>query len=95
MTIKQHTLIFFLVPVAGILLVVAFLPLIANLFPSFVLFYPIVAMTIVVLISFATQFLHVSCPECHHKLIFENEELANQPRYQCEKCHFEKRGFFK
>ena len=95
MKIEHHISVLFLTPVIGFILTIIFFPIVETNFPSFTTFYPIVTGSIVVLLSFATHFLQVSCPKCGENLTFDNDPLPTKPRYQCKSCHFERKGFSK
>jgi len=95
MKIMQHISVFFLTPVVGIIAIIGCFPIVKTEFPWFITFYPFVAMLVVLLLSFATHFLNVSCPKCNKKLKFNLDFEIEKPRYQCNNCHFERKGFFK
>ena len=99
MKIKHHIGVLFLVPIFGFIVVLGILFSLMVRFPlatyPFMVLAPLVAMIIVVLLSFATHYLHVSCPRCDKKLTFNNDPTIESPMYECENCRFERKGLFK
>jgi len=87
MTIRQHILLFFATPIAG-------LCLLGYFYTRMTSFYPMLCMIFIVVLSKATHSCKIKCPKCASSVHFNGSSSTFVPRYSCNECSFKRKGFF-